>query len=97
MKKDDIMDLLKQGENEYIEFKRPEILSKKFELAREMVALANHSGGYILIGVNDEGKIVGVEKKKRHMEHIINMAQERLHLSRSYNKNCKTLHAGCAI
>jgi len=77
MKDTSIKNLIEQGEGEYIEFKRQEILSKNFELAREMVALANHRGGYILIGVDDGGQIKGVKRKKGHEEHIINIARDR--------------------
>lgn len=51
--------LLKQGENTQIEFKsagvRPE------SVAREIVAFANTLGGSLLIGVEDDGAITGIE------------------------------------
>lgn len=51
--------LIQQGENTQIEFKsaaaRPE------SIAREIVAFANTSGGSLLIGVEDDGIITGIE------------------------------------
>ena len=41
-----------------LEYKR-EITSKS--LSREAVAFANHRGGKIMIGVDDDGTIVGVQ------------------------------------
>ena len=45
-------------ESTYLEYKR-EITSKS--LSREAVAFANHRGGKIMIGVDDDGTIVGVQ------------------------------------
>ena len=48
--------LLQEGEGTLLEYK--ESLSASF--ARELVALANTLGGRILLGVRDDGKVVGV-------------------------------------
>ena len=47
--------LISQGEGFTSEFKR----SMPSDLGREMYAFANASGGVILLGVTDKGKIVG--------------------------------------
>jgi ATP-dependent DNA helicase RecG len=44
-----------QGEGQYLEFKE-----KPKNIEREMVAFANATGGTILIGVNDNCKIIGI-------------------------------------
>ena len=53
----DIMDLIKKGEGETVEFK--EQIPKTVELAKVLVALANKEGGTVLIGVSDNGTVVG--------------------------------------
>lgn len=54
----DLKRLVTAGENRYIEFKR-EIPSPE-KIAREISAIANTNGGTLLIGVDDDGSIVGV-------------------------------------
>ena len=58
----DLTILLQEGEGTTLEFK--ENLSAS--LAREMVALANTIGGRILLGVRDDGSVVGV-KDSNHL------------------------------
>ena len=53
----DLRILVQQGEGATLEFK--ESLSSSF--ARELVALANTVGGRILLGVRDDGTVVGVD------------------------------------
>ena len=55
-----IKQLIEQGENSAVEFKSSEVRPES--LAREIVAFANSSGGTILIGVEDCGKITGVDQ-----------------------------------
>ncbi len=57
MTKQELGVLIKEGEGYTLEFK--ENLGKKF--AVEVVAFANSMGGKILIGVDDEGNIVGTD------------------------------------
>jgi ATP-dependent DNA helicase RecG len=54
----DILQLIKQEENNAVEFKSSEVHADS--LAREMTAFSNSSGGVILIGVDDEGVIEGL-------------------------------------
>jgi hypothetical protein len=74
---DDVLLLIKQGEGELIEWKDSRILTSPAKLARSMVAMANHKGGLILIGVKDDGTIEGMEYKKGHEEYIMNVATEK--------------------
>ena len=55
-----IKQLIEQGENSAVEFKSSEVRPES--LAREIVAFANSSGGTNLIGVEDRGKITGVDQ-----------------------------------
>ncbi|WP_203218964.1 RNA-binding domain-containing protein [Geoglobus acetivorans] len=54
-----ILKLIREGESEKIEFKR----SATGDINREICAFANAEGGYILIGVDDDGNIVGCNVK----------------------------------
>jgi ATP-dependent DNA helicase RecG len=47
-------------ENENVEFKR-EVTD---ELKKEIVSLANYYGGTIYIGIEDDGKVIGVSDDK---------------------------------
>lgn len=58
----DLKILIQEGEGTTLEFK--ENLSAS--LAREIVALANTIGGKILLGVRDDGAVVGV-KDSNHL------------------------------
>ena len=51
---------IKNGEDSTLEFK--EMLPKRNDLADEIAAFANAQGGTILIGVNDNGDIVGLAR-----------------------------------
>ncbi len=48
-----------QGESEKVEFKRKVTHPEK--IVKELIAFANTSGGYLFIGVNDDGGITGVK------------------------------------
>ena len=56
MTPDDLRILIQEGEGTTLEFK--ESLSSSF--TREMVALANTIGGKILLGVRDDGTVIGM-------------------------------------
>ena len=59
----EVLKLIREGENERIEFKE-----KVSQIGEEICALANADGGYILIGVDDEGNIVGINTRKARSE-----------------------------
>ncbi|WP_167617234.1 helix-turn-helix domain-containing protein [Maribellus sediminis] len=70
---EDVLKLIETGENEHVEFKstiRTNLYTnnpgKEIELAwlKSVVGFCNSNGGTILIGVNDEGEIVGLEPDK---------------------------------
>ena len=73
MDADDIRQLVSQGEGNTIEFK--ESLPVPADLAREMVALANTDGGWLLIGVTDQGGIRGVTFGDREARRVLNVAR----------------------
>jgi ATP-dependent DNA helicase RecG len=68
--------LIHQGENASVEFKQGEVRAES--LAREMIAFSNSYGGTIVLGVDDEGKIVGVDGDKNYEEWVVNIAQNNV-------------------
>lgn len=72
---ENIVSLISGGESISVEFKEklPEPPKK---LACEMAAFANSQGGSILIGVRDDGQIVGVADADKVMCDVANMARD---------------------
>ncbi len=64
----ELFKLIEEGEGSRIEFKRK--FSSPQKIAKEMIAFANTSGGYIIFGVDDDRKIVGVESEKSELDLI---------------------------
>jgi ATP-dependent DNA helicase RecG len=62
MTKTELLELIANGENSGVEFKRDTIDNRA--LAKELVAFANLHGGYLLLGVDDDGTIVGTTRAK---------------------------------
>jgi ATP-dependent DNA helicase RecG len=60
MTPNDLLLLLRQGENSGVEFKRDDLRAE--QLAREVVALANFQGGRVIVGVEDDGQISGIQR-----------------------------------
>lgn len=60
MTKAELLELITDGENSGVEFKRDDLRPEM--LAKEIVALANFRGGRILIGVEDDGEITGIQR-----------------------------------
>ena len=63
-------DLLKKGEGERIEYKRS--LGEIKEILETIVAFANTNGGWIVVGVDDDGRVVGVKIGKGTLENLVN-------------------------
>lgn len=60
MLKSDLLQLIANGENSDVEFKRDDLRPE--QLAREIVALANLKGGKVLLGVEGDGSISGIQR-----------------------------------
>ena len=60
MTKSELLELIANGENSGVEFKRDDLRPE--QLAKEAVALANFQGGRILLGVDDDGTITGIQR-----------------------------------
>ena len=53
----DIQKLAKEGEGLRLEFKKKAMFPEK--IVRELIALANTEGGFLLVGVDDDGSVSG--------------------------------------
>ncbi len=60
MIKTELLELLRNGENSGVEFKRDTIDNR--QLAKELVAFANFQGGRVLLGVEKDGSVSGVTR-----------------------------------
>lgn len=60
MIRSELLQLIANGENSGVEFKRDDVRPE--QLAKEIVALANFQGGVILLGVEDDGSISGTQR-----------------------------------
>ncbi len=56
----ELSEIIIAGENSGIEFKRDNLRPE--QLAKEFVALANFQGRRVLLGVEDEGTITGIQR-----------------------------------
>lgn len=69
---DELIDIIKAGENYEVEFKQ----KLNSALVRDVCAFANTVGGKIFVGISDEGNLVGVkESKKPFAQEISDMMQ----------------------
>lgn len=60
MLKAELLEIIANGENSGVEFKRDDLRPE--QLAKEIVALANVQGGSLLLGVEDDGTISGIQR-----------------------------------
>lgn len=75
--KTDLLALLANGENSAVEFKRDAI--KPQDLAKELVAFANFEGGRVLLGVEDDGTVSGLNREPGQVEEWV-MTACRTHI-----------------
>ena len=62
----ELLELIGRGEDSRTQFKRSQDVTNAKSLAGEMVAFANFKGGKILIGVDDNGLIMGLSPEDIH-------------------------------
>lgn len=66
--KREIREMISGGESATVEFKRKFTSAEK--IARELVAFANTRGGVLIVGVEDNGELFGVESEKGAVQEI---------------------------
>jgi len=72
----ELIEILANGENSGVEFKRDDIRPE--QLAREIVALANFQGGRIILGVEDDGTVTGIQRSDLE-EWVMNVIHNNVH------------------
>jgi len=75
MTKTELLEIIYNGENSGVEFKRDTI--EKHKLVKEFVAFANLAGGRVLLGVDDDGSIVGITKEDLE-EQVMNICRDKI-------------------
>lgn len=65
--------IIELGETDTVEFKRK--FSGFEKIAKEMIALANTRGGLLLVGVDDDGTIIGVDSEKSEIDLLTSSAE----------------------
>jgi len=74
MNRKELLAAIEEGETIHIEFKRH--FSSHEKIAKELIAFANTSGGYLLMGVDDDKTLYGVASEKEETELILEAAQQ---------------------
>lgn len=75
MTKAELLERIKNGENSGVEFKAGPIDNRA--LAKELVAFANLAGGYVLLGVEDDGAVAGISRKNLE-EWVMNTCRDKI-------------------
>lgn len=73
MKRHELRQLILEGEGLRVEFKRK--FSTHVKFAKEISAFANTKGGVLLVGVDDNGRIVGVDSEKEEIDLAVSAAE----------------------
>lgn len=74
MNRKKVLELIEEGESVHVEFKQR--FSTHEKIAKELIAFANTDGGYLLLGVDDNKSIYGIESEKSEYELIKEAAEK---------------------
>jgi predicted HTH transcriptional regulator len=77
MNRAELSELIHNGESSGVEFKRDDVAPER--LAKEMAALLNLEGGYVLLGVERDGSVSGLTRGREKAEEWV-MEVARTHL-----------------
>ena len=72
----DLLNLVRGGEDTYLEFKIRLVNADK--IAAEIVALANAGGGAILFGVNDQRRVEGLDDPEQVEDELIDICRHQI-------------------
>lgn len=71
----ELQEIILNGESSGVEFKRSDLEPRK--LAKEIVALANLEGGHILLGIDDDGHVIGLSRSVAETEEwVMNICRD---------------------
>jgi ATP-dependent DNA helicase RecG len=76
MLKKELQEIIANGENSGVEFKRDDIRPE--QLAKEIVAMANFQGGRVLLGVEDDGSVSGLQRDDTE-EWVMHVIRDKIH------------------
>lgn len=76
MLKTELLEIIANGESSGVELKRDDIRPE--QLAKEVVAMANFQGGKVILGVDDDGTISGIQRPNIE-EWVMNIFQSKIH------------------
>ena len=76
MLKTELLEIIANGESSGVGFKRDDIRPEQF--AMEVVAMANLRGGMVLLGVEDDSSIRGIERKNLE-QRVMNIFHQKIH------------------
>ncbi len=76
MLRSELLEIIANGENSGVEFKRDDIRPE--QLAKEIVAMANFQGGRVILGVEDDGTISGIQRDNIE-EWVMNVISNKIH------------------
>lgn len=74
MEPQELLKILEGGEGTRTEFKQR--FSTFEKMAKEMIALANSRGGFLIVGIEDDGRVTGVQSEKSEAELLKQTASE---------------------
>ena len=72
----ELLEIIGSGENSGAEFKRDDIRPE--QLAKEVVALTIIQGGRVLLGIDDDGSIIGLQRDNTE-EWVLNVFRDKVH------------------
>lgn len=75
MKREDVLSLIRNGEDSGVEFKRDDVTN--YDLAKEIVSFLNVAGGVILLGVEDDGRVSGATRDRLE-EWVAELARKKI-------------------
>jgi ATP-dependent DNA helicase RecG len=73
----DILSVVKNGENSFVEFKEKNVRAES--IAKELAAFLNFEGGAIYIGISDNGQILGVDDDREYEEWVMNICRNSVY------------------
>ena len=69
MNRTELLELIREGENSSVEFKRDDV--RPDSIAKEFSALLNFEGGHVLLGVEDDGVVTGLTRSRQDAENWV--------------------------